>query len=74
MPVERHLRALEAAIDGPMTLGELTHRMHHAGFGLVIIFVCLPFLQPLPIRVRRTASSAVSPFCRAMRVKAAAMP
>jgi hypothetical protein len=49
MPVERHLRALEAAIDGPMTLGELTHRMHHAGFGLIVLFVCVPFLQPLPL-------------------------
>lgn len=49
MAVERHLRALEAAVDGPMTLGELTRRMHHAGFGLLIIFVCLPFLQPLPL-------------------------
>lgn len=49
MAVERHLRALEAAVDGPMTLGELTHRMRHAGFGLIVIFVCLPFLQPLPL-------------------------
>lgn len=49
MPVERHLRALEAAIDGPMTLGELTRRMRHAGFGLIVLFVCVPFLQPLPL-------------------------
>ena len=49
MPVARHLRALEAAVDGPMTLGELAHKMHHAGFGLLVIFVCLPFLQPLPM-------------------------
>lgn len=49
MPVERHLQALEAAVLGPMTLGELTHRMHHAGFGLIVLFVCVPFLQPLPL-------------------------
>ncbi len=49
MAVERHLRALEAAVDGPLTLGELVHRMERSGFGLVIIFVCLPFLQPLPL-------------------------
>lgn len=49
MPVERHLRALEEAVEGPMTLGELTHRMHHAGFGLIVLFVCVPFLQPLPL-------------------------
>lgn len=49
MPVERHLRVLEASIEGPMTLGELTHRMHHAGFGLIVLFMCVPFLQPLPL-------------------------
>lgn len=49
MAVERHLRALEAAIDGPITLGELVHRMERSGFGLIIIFVCLPFLQPIPL-------------------------
>lgn len=32
-----------------MTLGELTARLHHAGFGLVVIVVCLPFLQPVPL-------------------------
>ncbi|MEK7234561.1 MAG: exopolysaccharide biosynthesis protein [Elusimicrobiota bacterium] len=49
MPVERHLRSLEAAVDGPLTLGEFVHRMHHSGFGLIVIFICLPFLQPLPM-------------------------
>ncbi|MDP3542384.1 MAG: exopolysaccharide biosynthesis protein [Elusimicrobiota bacterium] len=49
MAVERHLRALEASIDGPLTLAELTHRMHHAGFGLIVLFLCVPFLQPLPL-------------------------
>jgi len=49
MPVARHLRALEEAVDGPMTLGELTGRLHHAGFGLIVIVVCLPFLQPVPM-------------------------
>ncbi len=49
MAVERHLRALEGAVDGPLTLGELVHRMHHSGFGLLVVFICLPFLQPLPM-------------------------
>jgi hypothetical protein len=49
MAVERHLRALEAAVDGPMTLGELARRLHHSGFGLLVIFLCLPFLQPVPL-------------------------
>lgn len=49
MAVERHLRALEEAVDGPMTLGELLRRMHHGGFALLTVFLCLPFLQPLPM-------------------------
>lgn len=59
MAVERHLRALEAAVDGPRTLGELVHRMHHSGFGLIVIFVCLPFLQPIPLG---GLSSVIGPF------------
>lgn len=68
MPVERHLRALEAAVDGPMTLGELVHRMHHSGFGLLIIFICLPFLQPLPLG---GLSSVLGPFIALMGVQLA---
>jgi hypothetical protein len=49
MAVERHLRALEEAVRGPLSLGELVERMRHSGFGLVLIFVCLPFLQPVPM-------------------------
>src|SRR5688500_2087906 len=49
MAVARHLRALEAAVDGPMTLGDLAARMNHTGLGLLVIFVCLPFLQPFPL-------------------------
>jgi len=49
MAVERHLRALEAAVSGPMTLGELVHRMRQSGFGLIVIFVSMPFLQPIPL-------------------------
>jgi hypothetical protein len=59
MPAERHLRALEAALDGPATLGEISVRMRHAGFGLVMVFVCLPFLQPLPLA---GLSSVIGPF------------
>jgi len=49
MPVERHLRALEAALDGPMTLGELAARLDQDGRGLLVILLCLPFLQPVPL-------------------------
>lgn len=59
MAVERHLRALESSIDGPMTLAELTRRMHHSGCGLIVIFVCMPFLQPLPMG---GLSSVIGPF------------
>lgn len=68
MPVERHLRALEAAVGGPMTLGELVGRMHHSGFGLLVIFVCLPFLQPLPMG---GLSTVLGPFVALMGVQLA---
>lgn len=68
MAVERHLRALEAAVDGPMTLGELVHRMRRSGFGLIVIFVCLPFLQPLPLG---GLSSVLGPFIALIGVQVA---
>jgi len=49
MPVARHLRAIEKAVDGPMTLAELADRLNQDGFGLLIVFLCLPFLQPVPL-------------------------
>lgn len=68
MAVERHLRALEAAVDGPMTLGELAGRMHHSGFALVVIFICLPFLQPLPLG---GLSTVLGPFVAILGVQLA---
>lgn len=68
MAVERHLRALEAAVDGPMTLGELVRRMHHSGFGLIVIFICLPFLQPLPLG---GLSTVLGPFVALLGVQLA---
>lgn len=62
MAVERHLLALEAAIDGPLTLGELVHRMERSGFGLIVIFVCLPFLQPIPLAGLSTVIGAFMAF------------
>ncbi len=49
MALARHLRALEDAVDGPLTLAELSGRLHHSGFGLTVIVMCLPFLQPVPM-------------------------
>lgn len=49
MGAQRHAGALEAALTGPKTLGEAAERLHHAGFPLVVLLVCLPFLQPIPM-------------------------
>lgn len=68
MAVERHLRALEAAVAGPMTLGELVSRMRHEGFGLIVVFVCLPFLQPLPLG---GLSTVLGPFIALLGVQLA---
>lgn len=69
MAVGRHLSALEAATaGGPCTLGELVQRMEHAGYGLILIFVCLPFLQPIPLG---GLSSLVGPFVFVMGVQLA---
>ena len=68
MAVERHLRALEAAVDGPLTLGELVRRMRHSGFGLIVVFICLPFLQPLPLG---GLSTVLGPFVALLGVQLA---
>lgn len=68
MAVERHLRALEDAVDGPMSLGELVRRMHHSGFGLIVVFICLPFLQPLPMG---GLSTVLGPFVALLGVQLA---
>lgn len=59
MAAGERLRALEAALDGPTTLGELTHRLRHSGFSLVVVLVSLPFLQPIPLG---GLSTIVGPF------------
>ncbi len=59
MKVSRHLEQLNEAIHGRVTLGEIVHRMRHSGFGLIILFLCLPFLQPLPMAGLSTAFGAV---------------
>jgi len=59
MKVSRHLEQLNQAIHGKVTLGEIVHRMKHSGFGLIILFLCLPFLQPLPMAGLSTAFGAI---------------
>lgn len=49
MAAGERLRALESALDGPMTLAELAHRLRHSGFALLVVLVSLPFLQPIPL-------------------------
>lgn len=59
MAAAERLRALESALDGPLTLAELVHRLRHSGFALVVVLVCLPFLQPIPLG---GLSSVIGPF------------
>ncbi|MDX6770558.1 MAG: exopolysaccharide biosynthesis protein [Elusimicrobiota bacterium] len=49
MPAAAHLHRLRVAIDGPLTLGELAGRLGEDGFPLLVVFLCLPFLQPVPL-------------------------
>lgn len=59
MAASRHVRALEAALDGAATFGDAAERLKHAGFPLVVVFVSLPFLQPIPLG---GLSTIVGPF------------
>lgn len=49
MPAAEHLHRLREAVDGPLTLGELAGRLGEEGFTLLVVFLCLPFLQPVPL-------------------------
>lgn len=49
MAAAEHLRLLREAVDGPLTLGELSARLGEDGFALLVVFLCLPFLQPIPL-------------------------
>jgi hypothetical protein len=55
MAAAEHLRRLRAAVDGPLTLGELSGRLGEDGFALLVVFLCLPFLQPVPLAGLSTA-------------------
>jgi hypothetical protein len=55
MAAAEHLRRLRAAVDGPLTLGELSSRLGEDGFALLVVFLCLPFLQPVPLAGLSTA-------------------
>lgn len=49
MPAAEHLHRLREAVDGPLTLGQLAGRLGEEGFTLLVVFLCLPFLQPVPL-------------------------
>lgn len=68
MAASERLRALESALDGPLTLAELVHKLRHSGFALVVVLVCLPFLQPVPMG---GLSSVIGPFVAWMGVSLA---
>lgn len=55
MAAAAHLHRLRAAVDGPLTLGELASRLGEDGFSLLVVFLCLPFLQPVPLAGLSTA-------------------
>lgn len=55
MAAAEHLHRLRAAVDGPITLGELSARLGEEGFALLVVFLCLPFLQPVPLAGLSTA-------------------
>lgn len=55
MLISRHLEKLNQSIHGRTSLGEIVESMRHSGFGLVMIFLCLPFLQPIPMAGLSTA-------------------
>lgn len=59
MAVAPQLEAVLRSIQGPLTLGELAHRMGGASFGLTLLVAAAPFLQPVPLL---GVSSVLGPF------------
>lgn len=49
MAAAAHLSRLRAALDGPLTLGELSERLGPDGIGLLAVLLSVPFLQPIPL-------------------------
>lgn len=49
MSAAAHLSRLRAALDGPLTLGELSERLGPDGVGLLAVLLSVPFLQPIPL-------------------------
>lgn len=49
MPAAEHVHRLREAVNGPLTLGELAARLGEEGFALLVVFLCMPFLQPVPL-------------------------
>lgn len=49
MAAAAHLSRLRAALDGPLTLGELSGRLGRDGVGLLAVLLSVPFLQPIPL-------------------------
>lgn len=53
--VSRNLEKINHSLKGKMTLGAIVAEMRQSGFGLLIIFLSLPFLQPIPMAGLSTA-------------------
>ena len=48
MLASKHIETITSTIVGPMSFGDLVRRFKQSGFGLLILFISLPFLQPVP--------------------------
>jgi hypothetical protein len=57
--VSRHLETIRKSIEGKVTLGSIVESMRHSGFGLIMVFLCLPFLQPIPMAGLSTALGGI---------------
>lgn len=57
--VSKHLEQMNKSLRGKVSLGEIVHDMRHSGFGLIIIFLSLPFLQPIPTAGLSTALGGI---------------
>lgn len=58
MLVSRHMQTIQSSFGSEgesVSLGHIVSQMKHSGFGLVILFLCLPFLQPIPLAGLSTA-------------------
>ncbi len=74
MAAADHLHRLREAINGPLTLGELAARLGEDGFPLLVVFLCLPFLQPVPLAGLSTAIGLYIAFAAVQHARRPGVP